>query len=51
MRKIFKDMLRKFVLVFFEDILVYSANWKDHLCHLETVLKTLQQHELYARLA
>ena len=51
MHEIFKDMLRKFVLVFFDDILVYSSNWKDHLCHLETVLKTLQHHELYARLA
>ena len=51
MHEIFKGMLRKFVLVFFDDILVYSSNWKDHLCHLETVLKILQHHELYARLA
>lgn len=31
---IFAGLLRKFVLVFFDDILVYSATWKDHLYHL-----------------
>jgi hypothetical protein len=51
MNKIFQSALRKFVPVFFDDILVYSASWKDHLQHLEAVLKTLQQHELYARLS
>ena len=36
---------------FFYDILVYSPTWNDHLSHLEFVLKTLQQHKLYARLS
>ena len=49
MNDIFKGALRKFVLVFFDDILVFSSSWKDHLFHLETVLKTLQQHYLFAR--
>ena len=43
MNEIFKEYLRKFVLVFLDDILVFSATWKDHLYHLKLVLKTLQQ--------
>nr|KYP54676.1 Retrovirus-related Pol polyprotein from transposon 17.6 [Cajanus cajan] len=49
MNVIFKDILRKFVLVFFDDILIYSSSWNDHLYHLEVVLRLLQQHQLYAR--
>ena len=46
MNNIFKPFLHKFVLVFFDDILVYNANWKIHLHHLDIVLDTLQQHQL-----
>ena len=46
---IFVGILRKFVLVFFDDMLVYSANWKHHLYHLEVVLSILKQHQLCAR--
>ena len=41
MNEVFRDILRKFVLVFFDDILVYSPTWKDHLDHLEVVLQIL----------
>lgn len=34
--------LRKFVLVFFDDILIYSKTWKEHLQHLWQVLTILQ---------
>ena len=34
---------------FFYDILIFSSNWKDHLSHLEVVLNTLKQHQLFAR--
>lgn len=51
MNSIFQKELRKFVLIFFDDILVYSSTWKTHLLHLEIVLKTLQQNQLYARLS
>ncbi|XP_019425047.1 PREDICTED: uncharacterized protein LOC109333920 [Lupinus angustifolius] len=49
MNDIFKGLLRKFVLVFFDDILVYSSSWKDHLFQLEVVLKILQSHKLFAK--
>lgn len=48
---IFQTVMRKYVLVFFDDILVYSANWGDHLKHLESVLQILQQHTLFAKLS
>ena len=48
MNKVFQPYLRKFVLVFFDDILVYSRTWEDHVGHLELVLKELQKHQLYA---
>ncbi|GAU42077.1 hypothetical protein TSUD_326550 [Trifolium subterraneum] len=48
MNEVFKPYLRKFVLVFFDDILVYSKSWTEHLEHLEMVLRILQKHELVA---
>jgi hypothetical protein len=51
MNKIFSNALRKFVLVFFDDILVYSTSWSCHLQHLEWVLQMLQNHELFAKLS
>ena len=43
MNRIFCKQLRRFVLVFFDDILIYSKTWEEHLQHLEIVLKTLQE--------
>ncbi|XP_072088166.1 uncharacterized protein [Arachis hypogaea] len=51
MNDIFKPYLRKFVLVFFYDILVYSSGFDLHLEHLELVLKLLQQESLFAKLS
>jgi hypothetical protein len=48
MNEVFRHLLRKSVLVFFDDILVYSKGWKEHLQHLEEVLKLLQRHGLVA---
>ena len=38
MNDIFQALLRRYVLVFFYDILVYSKTWDEHLLHLDTVL-------------
>ena len=39
------------MLVFFDDILVYSRGVEEHVQHLEVVLETLHENELYANLA
>jgi hypothetical protein len=49
MNSIFAEHTRKFVIVFLDDILVYSATLQDHVNHLRVVLALLRQHELYAK--
>lgn len=51
MNSIFAPFMRKFVLVFMDDILVYSHSWAEHLSHLELVFQTLQNHQLFAKLS
>ncbi|KAA0057268.1 Ty3/gypsy retrotransposon protein [Cucumis melo var. makuwa] len=48
MNQVFKPFLRRFVLVFFDDILVYSKGMEEHAQHLEVVLGVLRESELYA---
>ena len=49
MNSVFRSHLRKFVLVFFDDILVYSSSWEDHLEHVRVVFQILQQHKLFVK--
>jgi len=49
MNGVFRPYLRKFLLVFFDDILIYSQNLKEHLKHLKLVLEVLKEHQLYAK--
>jgi hypothetical protein len=42
MNHIFRGQLRKYILVFFDDILIYSRTWDEHLAHLEEVLGIMQ---------
>ncbi|XP_026428595.1 uncharacterized protein LOC113324489 [Papaver somniferum] len=46
---IFRPYLRKFVLVFFDDILIYSKNMSEHLEHLSAVFEVLRQHQLFVK--
>lgn len=46
---LFKHYLRKFILVCFDDILVYNRNWEDHLSHLKTTFEVLKQHQLFVK--
>lgn len=49
MNHVFEGVLRKCVLVFFDDILVYSKSWSDHLNHLREVFQILQQAQLFLK--
>jgi hypothetical protein len=49
MNKVFMDELDKFVVVFIDDILIYSKNRKDHERHLRIVLGRLKAHQLYVK--
>jgi hypothetical protein len=51
MNKVFMEYLDKFVVVFIDDILVYSRGEEEHEGHLRLVLQKLQDHKLYAKLS
>jgi hypothetical protein len=50
MYKVFMEYLEKFVVVFIDDILVYSRSEEEHEEHLCLALQKLQKHRLYAKL-
>jgi hypothetical protein len=49
MNSVFKTELDKFVVVFNDDILIYSKNEEEHAEHLRIVLQRLRDHKLYAK--
>nr|CAB3453399.1 unnamed protein product [Digitaria exilis] len=49
MNDLLRPFLRRFVLVFFDDILIYSTSWTDHLRHVRVVLSVLQEHQLFVK--
>jgi hypothetical protein len=51
MNSVFMPELDKFVVVFIDDILVYSKNEEEHVSHLHVVLQHLREHRLYAKLS
>jgi hypothetical protein len=51
MNSVFMPELDKFVVVFIDDILVYSKNEEEHVGHLHVVLQHLREHHLYAKLS
>jgi hypothetical protein len=51
MNSIFMEYLDKFVVVFIDDILVYSRSEEENEEHLHLVLQKLREHRLYAKLS
>ena len=49
MNRVFRPYLDKFVIVFIDDILVYSGSKEDHEKHLRIVLQILRDKQLYAK--
>ena len=49
MNRVFRPFLDRFVIVFIDDILVYSKSEEEHAKHLRFVLQTLRDHRLYAK--
>jgi hypothetical protein len=50
MNKVFMEYLDKFVVVFIDDILIFSKNEEEHHQHLRMVLQKLRENQLYAKL-
>ena len=51
MNRVFNPYLDKFVLVFIDDVLIYSKKEKEHEEHLRTTLETLRAEKIYAKLS
>ena len=49
MNRVFRPFLDRFVIVFIDDILVYSKSEEEHARHLRFVLQTLRDHQLYVK--
>ena len=49
MNRVFQPYLDRFVVVFIDDILVYSKDEEEHDAHLRIVLQTLREKQLYAK--
>ena len=50
MNRIYRPYLDHFVVVFVDDILIYSKSREEHSHHLHMALQTLREHQLYAKL-
>ncbi len=50
MNEVFREFLHRFVIVYIDDILIYSQNLAEHHHHVKQVLQKLRQHHLYLKL-
>jgi Reverse transcriptase (RNA-dependent DNA polymerase) len=51
MNEVFREFLDEFVMIYMDDIIIYSKSEGEHLQHVETVLPKLNNHELYGKLS
>ena len=51
MNDVLCPFLRRFILFFFDDILIYNSSLAEHLCHVCAVLFVLHQHHLFVKLS
>jgi hypothetical protein len=49
MKDVLRPFLHRFILVFFNDILIYSSSWAEHLQHINVVLNALRVHSLHLK--
>nr|GEX00175.1 hypothetical protein [Tanacetum cinerariifolium] len=49
MNDVFREFLRKFTLVIFDDILIYSKSLEDHVIHLKAILSKMKAHSIYVK--
>jgi hypothetical protein len=49
MNNVLRPFLRRFMLVFFDDILIFSALWAEHLQNVRAVLTKLREHQLFIK--
>ena len=49
MNDVLQSFLWRFVLVFFDDILIYSSSWSEHLQHVRLVFDALRAHNLHLK--
>ena len=49
MNEIFKDLIDVFVIIYLDDILIFSDNKEDHVKHVQEVLKRLREHDLFCK--
>ena len=51
MNDVLKDVIGKFVLVYLDDVVIFSRSDQEHMLHLNIVLEVLRRHKLYAKLS
>lgn len=51
MNSVLHPYLDKFLIIFIDDILIYSKNEEEHIKHLETMLILLREHQFYANIS